>query len=91
MTFEELTSLADPKRIENDHAQALWHEIHGNWDKAHKIVQNMSTMQAKWIHAYLHRKEGDIGNSKYWYRAAGKEYPGNLDYKKELETIFEEL
>ena len=91
MTFEELTSLADPKRIENDHAKALWHEIHGNWDKAHKIVQNMSTMQAKWIHAYLHRKEGDIGNSKYWYRAAGKEYPGNLDYNKELETIFEEL
>ena len=91
MTIEDLNSLADPKQIENDHIKAMWHEINGNWDKAHKIVQNMSSVHAKWIHAYLHRKEGDIGNSKYWYRAAGKEYPGNLDFNKELETIFDDL
>lgn len=91
MTLEELASHADPMRIENDHAKAIWYEFHGNWDKAHKIVQNMSTMHAKWIHAYLHRKQGEIGNSKNWYRAAGKEYPGNLDFNKELEAIFEDL
>ncbi len=91
MTFEELASLADPQRIENDHIKAIWYELQGNWNKAHQTVQNMSTVHAKWIHAYLHRKEGDIGNSKYWYRAAGKEYPGNIDFNKELEAIFMDL
>jgi hypothetical protein len=51
---------------------ALWWAAKGNWDAAHKIVQDESTSDAAWVHAYLHRVEGDLGNAGYWYRQAGK-------------------
>ncbi|MGY3615822.1 hypothetical protein [Bradyrhizobium sp. USDA 10063] len=51
---------------------ALWWAAKGNWDKAHRIVQDESTAEAAWVHAYLHRVEGDLGNASYWYRQAGK-------------------
>src|SRR3954452_7463686 len=44
----------------------------GNWDEAHKIVQDEATADAAWVHAYLHRVEGDLGNAGYWYRQAGQ-------------------
>ena len=52
--------------------QALKVERAGDWDKAHRIVQDIDTPDAAWIHAYLHRVEGDLGNAAYWYRRAGK-------------------
>jgi hypothetical protein len=51
---------------------ALWWAAKGNWDKAHQIVQDESTAEAAWVHAYLHRVEGDLGNAGYWYRQAGQ-------------------
>ena len=51
---------------------ALWWAAKGNWDAAHKIVQDEQTTEAAWVHAYLHRVEGDLGNAGYWYRQAGK-------------------
>ncbi len=48
--------------------RALWHEARGDWDSAHKIVQGEDTAEAAWVHAYLHRKEGDAANAAYWYR-----------------------
>ena len=51
---------------------ALWWAAKGNWDQAHKIVQDESSKDAAWVHAYLHRVEGDLGNAGYWYRQAGK-------------------
>jgi hypothetical protein len=51
---------------------ALWWAAKGNWDKAHKIAQDVETVDAAWVHAYLHRVEGDLGNAGYWYRQAGK-------------------
>ena len=51
---------------------ALWWAAKGNWDEAHKIVQNEDTADAAWVHAYLHRVEGDLGNAGYWYRRAHK-------------------
>jgi hypothetical protein len=51
---------------------ALWHEAHGNWDRAHSIAQDIETPDAAWVHAYLHRKEGDASNADYWYRRAGR-------------------
>ena len=51
---------------------ALWWAAKGNWDQAHKIVQDESTKEAAWVHAYLHRVEGDLGNAGYWYRQAGQ-------------------
>jgi hypothetical protein len=47
---------------------ALWWAAKGKWDDAHKIVMNEETADAAWVHAYLHRVEGDLGNAGYWYR-----------------------
>ena len=51
---------------------ALWWAAKGNWDQAHKIVQDEDDANSAWVHAYLHRVEGDLGNAGYWYRRAGK-------------------
>jgi hypothetical protein len=51
---------------------ALWWAAKGNWDQAHKIVQDESDANSAWVHAYLHRVEGDLGNAGYWYRQAAK-------------------
>jgi hypothetical protein len=51
---------------------ALWWAAKGEWDKAHKIFQDEDTASAAWVHAYLHRVEGDLGNAGYWYRQAGQ-------------------
>lgn len=50
----------------------LWWAAKGDWDRAHKIVQDESSREAAWVHAYLHRVEGDLGNAGYWYRQAGQ-------------------
>jgi hypothetical protein len=50
----------------------LWWAAKGDWDQAHRIVQDDSSRDAAWVHAYLHRVEGDLGNAGYWYRQAGK-------------------
>ena len=50
----------------------LWWAAKGSWDQAHKIVQDESSADAAWVHAYLHRVEGDLGNAGYWYRQAGR-------------------
>ena len=52
--------------------QALWHDAKGDWDAAHHVAQDVETSDGAWVHAYLHRKEGDAGNAAYWYRRAGK-------------------
>ena len=51
---------------------ALWWAAKGKWDDAHKIVMHEETAEAAWVHAYLHRVEGDLPNAGYWYRTAGK-------------------
>jgi hypothetical protein len=50
--------------------RALWHDAKGDWDRAHTIAQDIDDAAAAWVHAYLHRKEGDPGNAAYWYRHA---------------------
>jgi hypothetical protein len=52
--------------------QALWWEAKGDWDRAHELAQADEGGAGDWVHAYLHRKEGDAGNAGYWYRRAGK-------------------
>jgi hypothetical protein len=51
---------------------ALWHDAHGEWEAAHHVAQDIEDASGAWVHAYLHRKEGDLGNAGYWYRRAGK-------------------
>jgi len=52
--------------------QALWWAAKDDWDKAHKIVMEEHGADAAWVHAYLHRVEGDLPNAGYWYRTAGR-------------------
>jgi hypothetical protein len=64
---------------------ALWWAAKGGWDQAHKIVQDEETTDAAWVHAYLHRVEGDLGNAGYWYRRAAKPVAtGSLETEWEL-------
>lgn len=79
MTIEEFkTTLtgAAPQRSWNKLLQALWYDGKGSWEAAHNIAQDVHTQEGSWIHAYLHRKEGDDGNAAYWYHRAGKKMPG---------------
>jgi hypothetical protein len=60
--------------------RALWHDAHGDWDAAHAVAQEIDDATGAWIHAYLHRKEGDESNAGYWYRRAGRPHArGALD------------
>ena len=52
--------------------QALWWDRRGDWDRAHALVAEDDSPAAAWVHAYLHRREGDAANARYWYRRAGK-------------------
>ena len=52
--------------------RALWHDATGDWGEAHRLAQDVSGADGAWVHAYLHRKEGDLSNARYWYRQAGK-------------------
>lgn len=60
--------------------QALWHERRGDWTRAHEITQDIEGAAAAWVHAYLHRREGDQSNAAYWYRQAARPVArGSLD------------
>jgi hypothetical protein len=52
--------------------QALWHDAKGDWQTAHEHAQAQDDRDGAWVHAYLHRKEGDLPNAGYWYRRAGR-------------------
>lgn len=52
--------------------KALWFDAKGDWHSAHQIAQDVHSTDGSWVHAYLHRKEGDEFNAGYWYRKANK-------------------
>ena len=51
---------------------ALWHDARGDWNQAHRLAQDVDDASGAWVHAYLHRKEGDLSNARYWYRRAAQ-------------------
>lgn len=55
--------------------EALWYDGSGDWDKAHDLINDLDDKQSAHVHAYLHRKEGDLWNADYWYRRAGRQRP----------------
>jgi hypothetical protein len=67
--------------------QALWWDARGDWERAHALAQiDEADPSSAWVHAYLHRKEGDLSNAAYWYRRAGRPVAtGSLE--KELRDI----
>ncbi|HTS43806.1 MAG TPA: hypothetical protein VMH01_05380 [Puia sp.] len=89
MTIKEfkasLSEIKPPETI-SDYLKALWYDAKGDWEKSHQIVQDIETKTASRIHAYLHRKEGDIGNADYWYGRAGARRP-DFSLEKEWEEL----
>ncbi len=89
MTVEEFTaslaSKAPPPGLSLA-LQGLWHDAKGDWHAAHNCAQDQDDEQGAWVHAYLHRKEGDKVNAGYWYRRAGKPF-SNAPLEIEWETI----
>ncbi|MDQ6844495.1 MAG: hypothetical protein M3Z92_09110 [Bacteroidota bacterium] len=84
--FLESLSGDEPPENLSVYLNALWYDAKGEWDKAHKLIQDLEDKNASWIHAYLHRKEGDNANAGYWYRRADKKMP-SVDLRDEWEEI----
>jgi hypothetical protein len=73
--FKESLSESNPPDSISVYLKALWFDAKDDWEKAHTLIQDIEDITAAWIHAYLHRKEGDPGNADYWYRRAEKKRP----------------
>ena len=69
------TSDAAPPAGLSTTARTLWFAKAGQWDTAHDLCQDINGSAGSWIHAYLHREEGDHANAAYWYARAGKPVP----------------
>ena len=70
--------------------QSLWHACKGDWDRAHKVAQDIPSPAGSWVHANLHREEGDIGNARYWYARADKQ-ESDAPIEQEREQIIQAL
>ena len=88
--FKASLAEAQPPRRLNSALQALWWEAKGDWDKAHDCAQAADDRNAAWVHAYLHRKVGDLSNAAYWYRRAGRS-PAEEPLPQEWAAIAEAL
>jgi hypothetical protein len=86
--FEQTLSLSMPSENWPLALQSIWFDTKGDWEASHNIAQDMHDAMGSWLHAYLHRKEGDRFNAGYWYRQAGKTYP-EISLKEELQEIVE--
>jgi hypothetical protein len=93
MDFEQFeSSLAgkSPPRGAGALLQALWHDANGGWDRAHMLAQKEAGRMAAAVHAYLHRKEGDLSNADYWYGRAARTRPATR-LATEWKALVEEL
>ena len=89
MTFENFQSSLSqeaPASSLPTALKALWYDAKGDWDKAHHHADRIGGPGCDWVHAYLHRKEGDLWNADYWYRRAGKARPA-IDLDGEWASI----
>lgn len=70
--------------------QGLWWDAKGDWTRAHACAQDSDTPDGNALHAYLHRKEDDLPNARYWYARAGRKLP-NLKLDAEWSALASEL
>ena len=84
--FKKTMTLSNPPSSLNPNLQALWYDGKGNWNQAHDLADGNPYPEADWVHAYLHRKEGDNWNANYWYRRAGKTMP-SFSLQEEWEQL----
>jgi hypothetical protein len=89
-SFKKSIADADAPNELSIYLLSMWHDAKGNWEKAHDIIQDEEDKTGSWVHAYLHRKEGDIWNADYWYRKAGRERP-TVSLEEEWKNISMEL
>ena len=78
ISFEQLLNWKESGSFPDDIPlllQSLLLESSGDWASAHRIAQDDPSKDGSWVHAYLHRVEGDLGNASYWYRNAGRNLP----------------
>ncbi len=84
--FKESLAGDQPPSETSVYLKALWYDARENWHQAHDLIQDVPDQTASWIHAYLHRKEGDIWNADYWYQKAGRKRPA-VSLQEEWEQI----
>ncbi len=87
--FIETLTQDTPPELPNYFA-ALWWDHSGDWDRAHDCLQDDGGWKDAYVHAYLHRKEGDLSNANYWYNRAGKRAP-KCSLREEWDSILREL
>jgi hypothetical protein len=71
--FLDSVKTGDPPAADVPLLRAVWHGLRGDWEAAHKIAQDDASAEGAWVHAWLHRIEGDLSNARYWYRQARRE------------------
>ncbi|HVV53734.1 MAG TPA: hypothetical protein VHC47_00330 [Mucilaginibacter sp.] len=84
--FKASLSLTQPANGLSAQLKSLWYDGKGDWHTAHNQVDHLTDPQSAWVHAYLHRKEGDNWNADYWYRKAGQVRP-NVSLEEEWEQL----
>ena len=70
--FRESLASSQPPSDMSLALQAMWYDANGKWDEAHRLAQAEDDRIGAWVHAYLHRVEGDLSNAAYWYRRADR-------------------
>jgi hypothetical protein len=88
--FKESLNLEQPIGGLSVQLKSLWYDGKGDWHKAHAQVDQLNDQKSAWVHAYLHRKEGDTWNADYWYKKAGKIRP-KLSLEEEWEYLVREF
>lgn len=67
--------------------QAMWYDAKGDWHNAHELAQDVRSEEGSWVHAYLHRKEGDDYNARYWYTRANRTFPSQSLEQEHREIV----
>lgn len=89
--LKDITESDHPSSDLSAPLQAMWWAKKGDWERAHSIAQEVHDPSGSWVHAYLHRVEGDLGNASYWYARAGKPAKRREDVGEEWEEMVRSL
>ena len=93
MTYDEFLLTIENDELPSNlpvYIQALWYDAKNDWNKAHSLIDSLDDRNSFLVHAYLHRKEGDIGNANYWYSRANTSLP-QLSLQEEWKKITMDL
>lgn len=89
-TFKASLSNDQPPEDLPIHLKSLWYDGKGDWKTAHDLIDKLTDSHSAHLHAYLHRKEGDIWNADYWYNRAGQSRPA-ISLDQEWERLVQEF